>query len=559
MIPSLSQEALTQYASDAQTIQEPTGADYSRGVSVGRTIPAKWWNWLFSNATKRIVQSRNDADNMLTELKNAVTDAGLTPSASDSAQLKQAIEAKADEQIHSYVDAKASMYITKWEAATQLYLDGVEWNPNVGEHKPSIVRSDRYGAVFVSYVYGVSSITSAYMLYSFDGVHWFSVMSGRIDNNIRRCFMLGTYLFSVLDSGISRADISGGGIVQAQNISFSQGLYNGVVIPFSDSVYCFWSNGILYKLANNSTTPEVIDSSHLGQVERASGTGMIYVNEPVKTANGYIIGNVHASLDLSVWEHIVSIPSSASYDDFSIVSKGYLLRNGSVAITAGAFSTQFLKYYVMDTQGNTQLVTTSSIIAQNVGFTFKFGMGGYAMLSDSRAGYHTGTMFSSDGINFNNFNFSVSSFCYTDECYYVKSSNNRVYISREGLSADAADYSVIENVLDGVLRVFTGGPYVAVVSRTTSRITTPLGNYDFYTIYQIIKRNKTLPYTPQMIWPDGTVTELYCNSDMINFAVGKDNLVGLLRLDGSSSLDPFLTLNTAQSINYVQGHTLYLR
>ena len=121
MIPSLSQETLTQYASDAQTIQEPTGADYSRGVSVGRTIPAKWWNWLFSNATKRIVQSRNDADNMLTEMKNVVTDAGLTPSGSDNTQLKQAVEAKTNAQIGTYIEDKKGYFIN-W-TGTPVTLD----------------------------------------------------------------------------------------------------------------------------------------------------------------------------------------------------------------------------------------------------------------------------------------------------------------------------------------------------------------------------------------------------------------------------------------------------
>lgn len=104
MIPSLSQEALAQYASGAQTIQEPTGNDYTKGVSVGRTIPAKWWNWLFSNVTKRIVQSRSDADNMLTEMKNVVTDAGLTPSSSDNTQLAQSVVAKTDAKINQYVN-----------------------------------------------------------------------------------------------------------------------------------------------------------------------------------------------------------------------------------------------------------------------------------------------------------------------------------------------------------------------------------------------------------------------------------------------------------------------
>lgn len=109
MIPSLSQEDITQYASNAQTIQEPTGIDYSRGVQIGKTIPAKWWNWLFSNVTKRIRQSRNDANAMLTELKNVVIDAGLAPSSANNTQLTQAVAAKARSQLDSYVNTGKSL------------------------------------------------------------------------------------------------------------------------------------------------------------------------------------------------------------------------------------------------------------------------------------------------------------------------------------------------------------------------------------------------------------------------------------------------------------------
>lgn len=113
MIPSLSQESITQYASDAQTIAEPQGADYSQGARVGKTIPAKWWNWLFSAVTKRIIQARADSQDMLDELKNVVSDAGLTPSSSDNTQLTQAITIKTNIQIDSYVEDKKG-YLTDW-------------------------------------------------------------------------------------------------------------------------------------------------------------------------------------------------------------------------------------------------------------------------------------------------------------------------------------------------------------------------------------------------------------------------------------------------------------
>lgn len=103
MISQLSQEQITEYASDAQTTQQPTGSDYSQGVRVGKTIPAKWWNWLFNAATKRIFQARNDSQNMLTELKNVVIDAGITPDATVANQLALAVRVKAQAEIDTYV------------------------------------------------------------------------------------------------------------------------------------------------------------------------------------------------------------------------------------------------------------------------------------------------------------------------------------------------------------------------------------------------------------------------------------------------------------------------
>jgi hypothetical protein len=123
MIPSLSQETLTQYATDAQTIAEPQGADYSQGVRVGKTIPAKWWNWLFSAATKRIVQARADSQDMLDELKNVVSDAGLTPSGSDNTQLAQAVEAKANIQINEYITDMKKQFMHLWKPLT-INIDG---------------------------------------------------------------------------------------------------------------------------------------------------------------------------------------------------------------------------------------------------------------------------------------------------------------------------------------------------------------------------------------------------------------------------------------------------
>jgi hypothetical protein len=167
MIPSLSQEVMTQYASDAQTIQEPQGTDFSQGVRVGKTVPAKWWNWLFSNVTKRVVQSRSDANDMLAELKNVVTDAGITPSASDNTQLKQAIATKTDAQINKYVDTKKGYFIT-WKSVPfpDITLpSGYTWHPKYFKEPNICVR--------YAYQSADPSLTgNFYFEFNIDGLHW---------------------------------------------------------------------------------------------------------------------------------------------------------------------------------------------------------------------------------------------------------------------------------------------------------------------------------------------------------------------------------------------------
>lgn len=110
MKPVLDEQEPTIYASEAQTIQEPTGSDYSQGVRVGRTIPAKWWNWLFKAVTSRLLQAFNDVSNIFTELKNFVEGVGITPSALNNTQVTQAVAAHADKTIEDYLGVPLTLW-----------------------------------------------------------------------------------------------------------------------------------------------------------------------------------------------------------------------------------------------------------------------------------------------------------------------------------------------------------------------------------------------------------------------------------------------------------------
>lgn len=114
MLDQLTQEDITEYGTNAITIDEPRGTDYTQGVQVGRTIPAKWWNWLFQAVTKRAQQAKSDSESMFTELKNTVIDAGITPDPANNTQLAQAANVLAVRGVGTYVQDKKRGFFASW-------------------------------------------------------------------------------------------------------------------------------------------------------------------------------------------------------------------------------------------------------------------------------------------------------------------------------------------------------------------------------------------------------------------------------------------------------------
>ena len=111
MIPSLSQETITEYASNAQTIQEPTGTDYTQGVRVGRTIPAKWWNWLWNHISAWLKDSKADKESMRAEALNVLSEASITPSNTEEHQLSKGINSIAYDTAERYDTAEVTEVI----------------------------------------------------------------------------------------------------------------------------------------------------------------------------------------------------------------------------------------------------------------------------------------------------------------------------------------------------------------------------------------------------------------------------------------------------------------
>lgn len=101
-------ESITEYANNALTIQQPQGADYSQGVSVGRTIPAKWWNWLFRKATKLIPQVKTDTESSAKDLQAFVTYNGGQLNALSRVQAVEALRTAASNSIKAYIQGRDS-------------------------------------------------------------------------------------------------------------------------------------------------------------------------------------------------------------------------------------------------------------------------------------------------------------------------------------------------------------------------------------------------------------------------------------------------------------------
>ena len=432
MIPSLSQEELTQYASNAQTIQEPTGLDYSQGAKAGRTIPAKWWNWLFSNVTKRIVQSRNDADDMLTELKNVVTNAGLTPSGEDYTQLRQAIDIKADRQIERFVANKKN-WGQYWGEA-QLIIDGVAYDPTQYMHMRSIFYGDNI--ITIKARFGINAWFDE--CYSFDGIHWQTIQGlPSLDDTGS---MLPVYVQGALFilcaqgngtvSDPARLRVYYKNLATADNaIKIIDLSYNGLdnyydclCTVINDELYIMTCTGELIKLTGNSGTyTTVTAATGLGQAYVPTGDIHVAFAEAHHFNNKFYVGNIEVSEDALSWTPLYN-SSSASTNAASTYTKQ--LAGGCIAFVRSDRTAVILnnahelinlpagdKVFLCDRNVDTFLVigddnTSTAITYDGVNFiSCYFTRGGnatevnalilgeadgvtYAIAEDSVAGYH---------------------------------------------------------------------------------------------------------------------------------------------------------------------------
>lgn len=91
MRSTFSQETINEYAVDGIKEDPATSGNYEDGVKFQWTFPASWWNWLMGKATKILKGKRADNLSVFSEVKNAITESGQTPSASDEHQLHKSV------------------------------------------------------------------------------------------------------------------------------------------------------------------------------------------------------------------------------------------------------------------------------------------------------------------------------------------------------------------------------------------------------------------------------------------------------------------------------------
>lgn len=342
MIQQLEQETLSPYAADATVRQEPQGVDRSRGAQVGRTIPAKWWNWLFNAVIKRLHQGRTDAQNMLTELQNVVTDAGIALDSADSTQMSGAVDIKNAAQRRKYAyEGKANVF-GRW------------LNFNVNTIEPSYTDQHKMidTAVFmqqsdsrvITFVCREAAFPHRYRSYiSTDFKNGYWIYNGN--------FPVVTNKFMVIEQGYKyvlfniNVVISG----QRQNIDNATAsldtptgtaTYLRWYTLIDDVAYIMSVSGHLLRADATSITdtgvtagalglPTSAEMNHTAAMTYGSETRLLFKVEAVKHNNKYYVGNLE--FDGTSWVNVNNVHvEDNSYVSYPLSCIPRVLRDGSV-------------------------------------------------------------------------------------------------------------------------------------------------------------------------------------------------------------------------------------
>lgn len=533
MIPSLSQETITEYASEAQTIQEPTGTDYTQGVRVGKTVPAKWWNWLFSAVTKRVVQSRTDANNMLTELKNVVTDAGLTPSASDNTQLEKAITTKANTQINEYVLANKINFTHIWRQLAVI-VNGEDITDQSYFDSLAIIKNGTDMLLYTTNI-TIGSISRG-PAYSTDLEHWhlgYSNLSlATVCTNGFYYSLSGTIASTRLVVHSTEDLASSGTILYEQSDSIPYTGYIPFITIINNMVYMFTHRGELYKVNTDNTLIQLQVTTGLGQfaMPNAGSYNRAVVLEPVSIDGRIFVGNLEfvGGVLAPVFDASTDRPFSAV--NISTVKR---LHNGSI-LFAGRYSDS-REVKILDEQGNVSEITN-------------FAWGICTSSNDLVAKQVTGStlQLSYDGVTYVDTNVQIGSI--NDRSIVQIQDKYFILLDSDYLFCMTGLSGIFENT--GLPRATRGSIYKSLVD--DKHLVYNLTDFDatYNESYLVDYDLNIIPFASQLTFTDNSVLSTYYVppiSATATQAIGQRYL---------SSTKYFITFN---KINYVKGHTLYLQ
>lgn len=364
MIPSLSQETITEYASEAQTIQEPTGTDYTQGVRVGKTVPAKWWNWLFKGATRRLGQAKTDAQNMLTEMQNVVTDAGITLDGSDNTQLAQATKGEADKQINNYVYTKKISFTGVWYAL-RAFLNGVECTGNCNRAGTYTLKMGNK-IILLAEQFSVG-LTNRGTAYTFDLVHWFTATYGVTGVAV----ITNGYWYSLdgwpthtrlYKHNLDDLHITGSGTKLLDEWDSDYNGYTPFITCINNTVYVFTHRGKIYRINADDSYTELAVATGAGQIQVETYTHAKVV-EPVAINGKIFVGNLE--FNGSTFTPVFNATNASENAGYVKVKK---LHNGNVLFCCADGYANAYGLKVLDSQGvvhNVEGGFSDSIIRMN--------------------------------------------------------------------------------------------------------------------------------------------------------------------------------------------------
>ena len=133
MDTTLTQEDINIFCTDPTAPKEQPGTtDYSNGVEVRYTAPAKWWNWFWNIVTSWFTHHKADNESILAEEENLLSAADITPDSSDAHQITDSIEVIAGDNSETYdeettVEDNVEHYVNRpYVSGRTIYLPDTE-------------------------------------------------------------------------------------------------------------------------------------------------------------------------------------------------------------------------------------------------------------------------------------------------------------------------------------------------------------------------------------------------------------------------------------------------